>query len=66
MASVDAVVVVPAGQQEIPAELMQLSTAVDGGQLLSTALVNVLITDDGRILAGSVTVERLQAVASGQ
>ena len=45
---------------------MQLSTAVDGGQLLSTALVNVLITDDGRILAGSVTVERLQAVASGQ
>ncbi|KRF08873.1 hypothetical protein ASH00_04110 [Arthrobacter sp. Soil782] len=62
----DAVVVVPAGQQEIPAELMQLSTAVDGGQLLSTALVNVLITDDGRILAGSVTVERLQAVASGQ
>lgn len=62
----DAVVVVPAGQQEIPPELMQLSTPVDGGQLLSTALVNVLITDDGRILAGSVTVERLQAVASGQ
>lgn len=60
----DAVVVVPAGQQEIPEELMQLSTPVNGGQLLSTALVNVLITDDGRILAGSVTVERLQAVAA--
>lgn len=62
----DAVVVLPAGQQAIPEELAQLSTPVEGGQLLSTALVNVLITDDGRVLAGSVTVERLQAVAAGQ
>ena len=62
----DAVVVVPAGQQEIPPELTQLSTPVDGGQLLSTALVNVLIADDGRILVGSVPIERLQAVAAGQ
>ncbi|SDI65425.1 Outer membrane lipoprotein-sorting protein [Arthrobacter subterraneus] len=62
----DAVVVVPAGQQQIPEELAQLSTPVDGGQLLSTTLVNVLLADDGRVLAGSVTVERLQAVAAGQ
>lgn len=62
----DAVVVIPAAQQELPPELAQLSTPVDGGELLSTTLVNVLITDDGRVLAGSVTVERLQAVAAGQ
>lgn len=62
----DAVVVIPAGQQELPPELTQLSTPVEGGQLLSTTLVNVLITDDGHILAGSVTAERLQAVAAGQ
>lgn len=62
----NAVVVVPAGQQQIPEELAQLSTPIDGGQLLSTTLVNVLLADDGRILAGSVTVERLQAVAAGQ
>jgi hypothetical protein len=30
---------------------------------VSTSLVNVLILDDGRILAGSVPVERLQAAA---
>lgn len=62
----DAVVVLPAGQQEIPAELAQLSTPVEGGQLLSTSLLNVLVMDDGRVLAGSVTVERLQAVAAQQ
>ncbi|MPV37137.1 LolA family protein [Georgenia subflava] len=43
--------------------LAQLTRAVDGGRLLSTALVNVLVTDDGRVLIGSVTLERLQAVA---
>ncbi|MBG6238726.1 outer membrane lipoprotein-sorting protein [Mycetocola sp. CAN_C7] len=41
----------------------ELTTEVDGGRLLSTALVNVLLTDDGRVLAGSVAVERLQAAA---
>lgn len=62
----DTVVVSPAGEQAIPELLGQLSTPVEGGRLISTALVNMLVTDDGRILAGSVTVERLQAVAAGQ
>jgi outer membrane lipoprotein-sorting protein len=36
---------------------------VDGGRLLSSALVNVLLTDDGRVFAGSVPLEQLQAAA---
>lgn len=32
----------------------QLTTPVDGGRLLSSALLSVLVTDDGRVLAGSV------------
>ncbi|MFL4474046.1 outer membrane lipoprotein carrier protein LolA [Paeniglutamicibacter sp. MACA_103] len=66
----DTVLVVPA--KEVPKELAanellnQLATPVEGGKLLHTSLLNVLITDDGRLVMGSVTVERLQAVASGQ
>jgi outer membrane lipoprotein-sorting protein len=41
----------------------QLATAVDGGQVLQTTLLTVLITDDGRVLAGSVPIESLQAAA---
>jgi len=61
----DAVVVVPAGTADPKAEplLAQMTQAVDGGRLLSTDLVNVLVTNDGRVLVGSVPVERLQAVA---
>jgi len=44
--------------------LRQLTTEVDGGRVLQTALVSVLLTDDGRILAGAVPVERLQSVAA--
>jgi len=44
----------------------QVTSAVDGGRLLSTALVNVLLTDDGRLFAGSVPLERLQTAAAGQ
>ncbi|GAB3520032.1 LolA family protein [Arthrobacter monumenti] len=44
----------------------QLSTPVDGGRLLQTKLVNVLLTDDGRVLVGAVPAERLQSVAAGQ
>jgi len=40
-----------------------VTDAVDGGRALTTTLVSVLITDDGRIFAGSVPVERLQAAA---
>jgi outer membrane lipoprotein-sorting protein len=41
----------------------QLSSEVDGGRVISTALVNVLVTDDGDVLAGSVPVATLQAAA---
>jgi outer membrane lipoprotein-sorting protein len=44
--------------------LSQGATAVPGGRLLSTALLNVMITDDGRIYAGMVPPERLQAAAA--
>ncbi|NMR31642.1 LolA family protein [Crystallibacter degradans] len=57
---------------EVPAELMdspliaETAQEVDGGRLLSSALVNVLVTDDGRAFAGSVPLERLQAAAEGR
>jgi outer membrane lipoprotein-sorting protein len=64
----DAVVEFPAGTQkptsDAAAPLQQLTVPVQGGRLLSTALVNVLMLDDGRIFAGSVPVERLQAAAA--
>lgn len=44
--------------------LEQAAVAVPGGRLVSTSLLNVLILDDGRILAGSVPLERLQAAAT--
>jgi len=44
--------------------LSQAAVAVPGGRLLSTALLNVLVTDDGRIFAGMVPPERLQAAAA--
>ncbi|HSN35244.1 MAG TPA: hypothetical protein VLT34_02740 [Arthrobacter sp.] len=44
--------------------LEQAAVAVPGGRLVSTTLVNVLILDDGRILAGAVPLERLQAAAT--
>ena len=47
-------------------EFGELTTAVAGGRLLHTSLFNVLFTTDGRIVAGSVSVARLQEVASAQ
>lgn len=44
--------------------LEQAAVAVPGGKLLSTALVNILILDDGRVFAGSVPLERLQSAAA--
>jgi outer membrane lipoprotein-sorting protein len=41
----------------------QFTTAVDGGRALQTSLVSVLITDDGRILAGAVPIATLEAAA---
>jgi outer membrane lipoprotein-sorting protein len=63
----DAVVAVPAdasGRAVAASPLYsQLTEAVDGGRAVSTTLLSVLITDDGRVFAGAVPVERLQAVA---
>ena len=44
-------------------QLDQMSTPVDGGRLIHTSLVNVLITEDGSIYVGSVPQDRLQDVA---
>lgn len=44
--------------------LAQAAVVVPGGRLVSTALLNVLITDDGRVFAGMVPPDRLQAGAS--
>jgi outer membrane lipoprotein-sorting protein len=63
----DSVVEFPAGTASdatAPALLEQATVPVQGGRLLSTALVNVLVLDDGRIVAGSVPLERLQAAAT--
>jgi outer membrane lipoprotein-sorting protein len=48
------------------AEFGELTTSTSSGRLLHTSIVNILFTTDGRILAGSVSVARLEAVASAQ
>ena len=68
----DAIVELPAGsytptapsESGTPDPLSQLTDAVDGGRAVSTSLISVLLTDDGRVLAGAVTVEALQAAAA--
>jgi hypothetical protein len=45
------------------AMLEQALTEVDGGRALQTSLVSVLITDDGRILAGAVSTDQLVAAS---
>lgn len=48
-----------------PQALLQgLTTAVDGGRLLSSALLSVLVLDDGRVLAGAVPAATLTAAAA--
>ncbi len=49
-----------AGQTQL---LDELTTAVDGGRALQTSLVSVLLTSDGRVLAGAVPVSALVAAA---
>ncbi len=64
----DAVVVIPAGampqELEDSALLDELAVDVQDGRLLSTPLLNVLLTDDGRVLAGPVPQQRLLEVAA--
>ncbi|WP_413452486.1 hypothetical protein AA0Y32_10525 [Georgenia phoenicis] len=57
------VVVVPGVALPDDALLDQLTEPVDGGRLLSTALIAVLLTDDGRVLAGAVDPGHLQDLA---
>ena len=57
----------PSGLDEASAMLDTLTQPVDGGRILSTSLVTVLFADDGRVLVGAVTRERLlDAAASGR
>ena len=42
----------------------QLTQPVDGGRALSSSLLSVLVTSDGRVLAGAVPVSVLQAAAN--
>ena len=55
----------PKGWADSPL-LAQATQAVAGGRLISTALVNVYLTKDGRVFAGSVPLEQLQAAAEGR
>jgi outer membrane lipoprotein-sorting protein len=57
------IVELPAGDASAFEGLEAVTTAVDGGRVLSSSLVNVLITDDGHLLAGAVSVEALEAAA---
>lgn len=66
----DAVVEVPgpggSGDAQAAAMLAALGNPVPGGSVISTSLLNVLVTDDGRMLAGAVPVARLLDVAAGR
>jgi outer membrane lipoprotein-sorting protein len=46
--------------------LRQATVTVQGGRAISTSLINVLLTDDGRTFVGAVPLERLQAAASAK
>jgi outer membrane lipoprotein-sorting protein len=63
----DAIVAIPAGKNTASATSSplfgKLTTTVQGGRLFRTSLVNVLMTDDGRVFVGSVPVAKLQAAA---
>jgi HSP20 family molecular chaperone IbpA len=48
-------------EQEI---FQDLFTEVAGGKVFSTPLVNVLLTDDGAVFAGAVTIAHLVSLAS--
>lgn len=43
--------------------LTQLSTPVEGGRVITSALLSVLLLDDGRVLVGAVPTERLVELA---
>ncbi len=45
------------------AMLNSVTTAVDGGRVLQTSLLSVMLTDDGRVLVGAVPADRLVEAA---
>ncbi len=51
---------------ESPLEMLppELLRSVDGGSVLTTSLLSVMVADDGRILVGAVTPEVLAAAAA--
>ena len=66
----ESVVAISKLPEALPMDMLELELfqdlliQVDGGQVFSTPLVNVLITDDGRVFAGAVTIEHLLALAA--
>ncbi|MBC7761116.1 MAG: hypothetical protein H7201_04820, partial [Candidatus Saccharibacteria bacterium] len=64
----DAIVALPAGKSTARATssplFAQLTTSVTGGRLFRTSLINVLLTDDGRVFAGPVPLAKLQTAAA--
>jgi hypothetical protein len=55
----------PAGQAALLAQLTQPVTFAGGsGRLLSTKLVTVLLTNDGRLFIGAVTPAVIEAAAA--
>jgi outer membrane lipoprotein-sorting protein len=52
------------GDSSAASLLDQVLVPVTGGQALETSLVSVLLTDDGRVLAGAVGIDQLQAAAA--
>jgi hypothetical protein len=53
----------PEAQQALADLPPGVTQPVDGGSVLRTALVSVLVTDDGRVLLGAVTPQVLVAAA---
>jgi len=47
------------GTDQLQGLLDQFTTAVDGGRAIKASLFSVLLTDDGRVLVGSVPVQSL-------
>ncbi|MGW6912792.1 LolA family protein [Kitasatospora sp. NPDC054939] len=49
--------------QSVQSLVKSLGKPVDGGTLISTKVLNALVTDDGRVFAGAVTLPVLQSAA---
>jgi outer membrane lipoprotein-sorting protein len=65
----DAVLEVPASETaglRTSPMLTQMTRAVPEGRALTSTLVNALVTNDGRVLVGSVPLSRLQTAAAGR